>query len=105
MPLGVGSWLMPGVHQFFEKGVPLATYIAAHCHLWNMEGHVALGLDKESLGWRRPFYPSLVPLLYKVNSKSVLEVKPGVCSEVVGYQVDNFIHTCSVDLPILLLVH
>ena len=45
----------------------------------------------------RSSFPGLVPSYDTVNSKSVVRTKPGDYSVVIGYQVDEFSHTCLVE--------
>ena len=45
----------------------------------------------------RSYFPGLVPSDDTVNSESVMGIKPGDSGVMIGYQVDEFTHTWSVE--------
>ena len=47
--------------------------------------------------WEGSSFPGLVPPDDTVSSESVVGVKPGDCSVVIGYQIEAFTHNCSMD--------
>ena len=69
-----------------------------------MVGHTALGawqshpIPLPSLhGGQGSSFPGLVPSDATVNSESAMGIKPGDSGVVIGYQIDEFMHTWSAE--------
>ena len=109
--LGDGHWSTLGMHRVsapsatLGRGEPCATHLAVPqpSHLFG--GAYSLGGSVESHliplsslhDGEGSSFPGLVPSDDAVDSDSVMGIKPGDSSVVIGYQVDEFTCTCSAE--------
>ena len=108
---GDGHEFTTGMHRVaapsatLSRGEPSATQLAFPQPSYLYGGAYSLGGSAESHPIPPPSlhdgegssFPGLVPSDDTVNSESVMGIKPGYCSVVIGYQVDEFTHTCSAE--------
>ena len=105
---GDGHWSTSGMHRVaapsatLGRGEPSATHLAvpqpfggAYSFEGSVESHL-IPLPSLHDGEGSSF-PGLVPSDDTVNSDSVMGIKPGDSSVVIGYQVDEFTHTWSAE--------
>ena len=110
MQPGDGHWSMPGMHRVvassttLSRGQPSATQssVPQPSHLYS--GAYSLGAWQSHLislpslhDGEGSSFPGLVPSDDTVDSESVMGIKPGDSSVVIGYQVDEFTCTWSAE--------
>ena len=108
---GDGHWSMPGMHRVaapsatLGRGEPSVTHSAVPQPSHPFGGACSLGGSVESHllplpslhGGEGSSFPGLVPSDDAGNSESVMSIKPGDSSVVIGYQVDEFTCTWSAE--------
>ena len=104
-----GHWSMPGMHSVaapsatLRRGSLLLLSLLFPNHPIYMVGHTALGawqshpIPLPSLYDGEGSSTGLVPSDNTVNSESVMDIKPGDSSVVIGYQVDELTCTWSAE--------
>ena len=105
---GDGHWSMPGMHRVAAPSATLGRgslllliQLCPNQLVWctalggSVESHL-IPLPSLHDGEGSSF-PGLVPSDNTVNSDSVMGIKPGDSSVVIGYQVDEFTHTWSAE--------
>ena len=109
VPPGDGLWCLPGVHWVAALHAVSSRESLLLCiqlspsHSINMVGYAALGVQQSpnsciflTRGEGSSFLAS-APSDDLVNSESVMGVKASDSGVVIGYQVDEYTHSCSAD--------